>query len=141
MWHSHSLSPRRGERAGVRGSDRARELRRNQTDAEAQLWRHIRDRRLVGFKFRRQCPVGCYIVDFLCIEHRLVVEVDGGQHGERRAYDEQRSAALRSLGFRVLRYWNDDVLLRTDAVLQDLVTVLTAPHPSPLPARGEREQT
>ncbi len=123
----------------MRGSDRARELRQRQTDAEAQLWWYLRDRRLGGFKFRRQYPFGRYIVDFVCIDRRLVVEIDGGQHATQLKYDQQRTAELESLGLSLFRYWNDDVLVRTEAVLHDILVRLTAPHPNPLPASGERE--
>jgi len=122
----------------VRGTARARELRRSQTDAEAKLWFHLRDRRLGGFKFRRQVPLGSFIVDFLCNDVRLVVEVDGGQHVDRANYDAQRTCFLESLGLTIVRYWNDDILLRTDEILADLSMRLVAPHPDPLPAGGER---
>ena len=120
---------------------RARALRRAQTDAEAKLWHHLRAHRLLGHKFRRQVPIGAYIVDFVCPERGLVIELDGGQHVERVPYDDRRTAFLQSVGLRVARYWNDDVLLRTDEVLEDLVGRLNSvvvPLPSPLPA-GERE--
>jgi very-short-patch-repair endonuclease len=123
----------------VRGSDRARELRQRQTDAEARLWWYLRVRRLGGFKFRRQCPCGRYIVDFICVERRVVIEIDGGQHATQRKHDQYRATELESLGLSLFRYWNDDVLVRTEAVLQDILARLSAPHPSPLPARGERE--
>ena len=125
----------------MRGSDRARELRQRQTDAEALPWWYLRDRRLGGFKFRRQFPYGRYIVDFVCIDRRVVVEIDGGQHATQLKYDQQRTAELESLGLSLFRYWNDDVLARTEAVLQDILVRLTAPHPNPLPASGERESS
>jgi len=123
----------------VRGSDRARLLRRENTDAERTLWLHLRGSRLCGYKFRRQCPLGGYIVDFLCVARRLVVEVDGGQHALSE-YDRRRTRDLEEAGMIVLRYWNDDVLVRTDAVLEDILTTLNTPHPNPLPAHGERER-
>ena len=127
----------------MRGTCRARELRKSQTDAEAKLWRHLRDRRLGGFKFRRQYPFGPYIVDFVCLEARLIIEVDGGQHLDKAPYDTARTHDLARFGMAVLRYWNDDVLLHIDAVLAHilagLVTPHRAPHPNPLPASGERE--
>ncbi|MES1945022.1 DNA methyltransferase [Salinisphaera sp. PC39] len=96
----------------------ARRLRREQTDAENRLWCHRRARRLEGYKFRRQHPLGRYIVDFVCLEAELIVELDGGQHAEQtRAYDAARTAALESHGFRVIRFWNDEVLRETEAVL------------------------
>lgn len=97
---------------------RARELRRSATDAEQHLWRHLRKRQIAGHHFRRQHPVAEYFVDFACLEMRLVVELDGGQHLDTRAYDDKRTARLEKLGFRVLRFWNDDVMLRTDCVLE-----------------------
>jgi very-short-patch-repair endonuclease len=99
----------------------ARRLRREQTDAERLLWGHLRDRRLNGFKFRRQVPAAPFIVDFVCIERGLVVELDGSQHGEDRAlaYDARRTAVLNARGMRVLRFWNEDVL-------KDLTGVLNA---------------
>ncbi|MFO1415477.1 MAG: DUF559 domain-containing protein [Burkholderiales bacterium] len=129
-----------GERAGVRGSDRARALRHDRTDAEAKLWLRLRARQLGGYKFRRQHPCGGYIVDFLCVERRLIVEVDGGQHAQQQAYDRRRTDDLEAMGMIVLRYWNDDVLARMEAVLDDIFLALAAPHPDPLPAHGERER-
>ena len=123
----------------MRGSDRSKDLRRHETDAEAKLWHHLRARRLCGCKFRRQYPVGGYIVDFLCVERRVVVEVDGGQHA-LSSYDQMRTRDLEAMGMIVLRYWNDDVLVRTERVLADLFVTLAAPHPDPLPAHGERER-
>ena len=123
----------------MRGTHRARKLRKTQTDAEAKLWFRLRNRRLAGFKFRRQYPVGRYIVDFVCLEAQVVVELDGGQHVDATAYDRRRTAFLESLGLQVLRYWDDDVLLRVDRVLESLLSRLPTPHPNPLPASGERE--
>ncbi len=128
----------------MRGTDKARELRRGQTDAEARLWWHLRDRRLGGYKFRRQCPFGRFVVDFVCIDRKLIVELDGGQHADRANYDGQRTALLNRYGYTVVRYWDDDALLRTDRVLEDILMHLAlagpaAPHPNPLPAGGERE--
>ena len=96
---------------------RARELRNNTTDAERVLWRALRGRQLDGFRFRRQVPIGSYIADFVCPQAKLVVELDGGQHAEQTQYDAMRTAALQSLGYRVLRYWNDDALLRSSDVV------------------------
>ena len=123
----------------------ARKLRRNQTDAERTLWFRVRDRRLMGFKFRRQVPVDRYIVDFCCEESRLVIECDGGQHVERSKEDAERTSALEAMGYLVLRFWNNDVLLNTEGVLESIVATLNSqtpvpPHPNPLP-EGEREQT
>ncbi len=82
--------------------DRARRLRREDTDAEARLWSSLRDRRLGGWKWRRQVPLGPYIVDFLCVEAGLVVELDGGQHADQMAYDARRTRYLEGLGLRVM---------------------------------------
>ena len=103
-----------------RSTPRARQLRRDQTDAERAIWRRLRGRQLGGAKFRRQHPVGPYIVDFFCEEHRLVVEIDGGQHGPET--DRQRTAYLETQGLTVLRFWNDDVLRSPDGVVQTLLT-------------------
>ena len=105
---------------------KARVLRNEATDAEQRLWRHLRGRRLQGLKFRRQYPIAGYIADFACVEARLVIEVDGGQHGDRAEADSERTRKLQSNGYRVLRFWNDDVLLRTDAVLDDILRQLVA---------------
>ncbi len=100
---------------------RARKLRNSATDAERRLWQHLRLKQLGAFKFRRQVPVAGYIADFVCCEVKLIVELDGGQHGERKDYDQWRTVALQAVGYRVLRYWNDDVLLRTSLVLEDIL--------------------
>ena len=102
----------------------AREMRHEATDAEHWLWQQLRDRRLLGVKFRRQVPIGHYIVDFVCKERRLVVEIDGSQHHEEQGYDEHRTAFLEQQGYRVVRYWNNEVLAQGEAVLEDLIRVL-----------------
>ncbi|HEY5971146.1 MAG TPA: endonuclease domain-containing protein [Pseudoxanthomonas sp.] len=103
---------------------KARELRNAATDAERRLWQHLRLKQLGGYKFRRQVPVAGYIADFLCPEMKLIVELDGGQHVEQSAYDAQRTRALEVEGYRVVRYWNDDALLRTFDVLEDILRAL-----------------
>lgn len=105
---------------------RARILRNSATDAERRLWQHLRLKQLGGFKFRRQAPLRGYIVDFLCVELKLVVELDGGQHVEQTVYDERRTGVLQSSGYCVRRYWNDDALLRTTEVLEDILRELEA---------------
>ena len=95
---------------------RARELRKNLTDAEQALWQIVRGRQVSGCRFRRQAPIGPYIVDFVCLEKRLVIEVDGGQHIERAHYDDVRTAWLEHAGFRVIRFWNNQVLEEVEAV-------------------------
>ncbi len=96
----------------------ARAMRREQTPAEARLWSRLRNGNLMGIKFRRQVPVGPYIADFLSRQARLVVEADGGQHGEQEAYDAQRTRFLEFRGYQVLRFWNHDILTDIDAVMQ-----------------------
>jgi very-short-patch-repair endonuclease len=96
----------------------ARDLRRRQTEAERRLWARLRGRKLGGFKFRRQRPVGPFVADFVCHEAALVVELDGGQHAERAADDEARSRYLAQRGYRVLRFWNHEALADTEAVLR-----------------------
>jgi very-short-patch-repair endonuclease len=99
---------------------RARKFRRVATDAERHLWRYLCRENLAGLKFRRQHPIDRYIVDFVCIPAALVVELDGGQHMAARTYDMKRTHAIETFGYRVLRFWNDDVLLRTEAVLEEI---------------------
>ncbi len=94
-----------------------RQLRQNMTLAEQSLWRHLRGKRLAGYKFRRQQPLGTYILDFVCLEAKLVIEIDGGQHTEQTAYDAQRTRHLQQHGLTVLRFWNNEVLQQTEAVL------------------------
>jgi very-short-patch-repair endonuclease len=120
----------------------ARKLRRSSTDAEHRLWQSLRARQLDGWKFRRQVPMGGYIVDFACLEARLIIEADGGQHAERAGQDAIRTRWLESHGYRVLRFWNDDVLLNTQSVLEQVLAALLAghPHPRPLPPAGEGAQ-
>jgi very-short-patch-repair endonuclease len=121
----------------TRLTEHARRLRSNSTDAERLLWTRRRAARLNGHKFKRQQPVGAYIVDFVCFEAKVVLELDGGQHAEAAAEDRARDAWLRAQGFTVLRFWNNDVLQNLDGVLERIVENLP-PLPGPLP-RGERE--
>jgi very-short-patch-repair endonuclease len=110
----------------------ARTLRRNSTDVERLMWRLLRDRRFAGVKFRRQVPIGPYVADFASIEQRVAVEVDGGQHGG--ASDQRRDAFLATRGWRVLRFWNNDVLQNRNGVLEHLLHVTQEPSPQPSPA-------
>ena len=96
--------------------DRARRMRREDTDAEARLWNALRDRRLGGWRWKRQVPRGHYIVDFYCFDAGLVVEVDGGQHADQIAYDARRTTWLVTQGYRVIRFWNSEVLSNSDGV-------------------------
>ena len=95
---------------------RARQLRSHPTEVETKLWRHLRLRQIGGYKFRRQQPLGSYIVDFICLEKKLVVELDGGQHAARISEDAQRTTWLESQGFHVLRFWNHQVLGEMETV-------------------------
>jgi very-short-patch-repair endonuclease len=115
----------------------ARAMRATPTDAERKLWWHLRHRiPIPGSHFRRQVRIDRYIVDFACHATRLVIEVDGSQH-DRSANDEKRTKVLEATGYRVLRYWNNDVLSNIDSVLEDILrAITTTPHPQPLPTRG-----
>ena len=117
---------REGEGAGgahamllVMAQRKARELRVTMTDAERRLWSALRGRRLQGYKFRRQHPIGPYIADFVCVEHRLVIEADGGQHADN-ADDQRRTVWLQRRGWRVVRFWNNDILANPEGV-QDVI--------------------
>jgi very-short-patch-repair endonuclease len=109
---------------GGMNKDRARELRKNLTEAEHMLWRHLRLRQLGGCKFRRQQPIGKYIVDFVCFEKRLIVEVDGGQHSGNINYDSERDAWLEKQEFSVLRFWDNQVLKEMEAVEEVIMGTL-----------------
>jgi very-short-patch-repair endonuclease len=106
----------------------ARKLRAEATDAERRLWYHLRNRQFAGCKFRRQFAIGNYVVDFACLERNLIIELDGGQHADRVSEDERRTRFLEGNGFAVLRFWNDEVLKETDAVLSAISSAL---GPSP----------
>ena len=110
------------------------------TDAEKALWKVLRSRQVSGLKFRRQHPFGDFILDFVCLENKLVIEVDGGQHGEQVKYDDIRSKNLTKAGFRVLRFWNTEVLQEIEAVKERIWRAVEEqqahPHPDP-PLEGE----
>lgn len=116
----------------------ARTLRQNMTDAEQRLWYALRGKQMNGIKFRRQHVIGKYIVDFVSISHKLVVELDGGQHAAaQQDYDARRSAYLHSQGYRVLRFWNHDVLQHTAEVVENIMMhCQITPPPQPSPAAG-----
>src|SRR5690348_6938398 len=118
-----------------------RRLRRDMTHAERVLWRLLRDRRLSGIKFRRQQPIDSYVVDFVCFSHRLVIEVDGGQHAAVDTYELRRTAHLERGGFRILRFWNNEVLENPEGVWEAIRQALSelTPSPRPSPATGEGE--
>src|SRR3974390_1438677 len=102
----------------------------------------LRNRELLGWKFRRRHPIGYYIVDFVCIQRKLIIELDGSQHGQNQISDNVRSEYLRQKEFRVLRFWNNDVLVRGEAVLNAILSCLNnenAPAPQPSPSRRARE--
>lgn len=108
----------------------ARQMRHEPTDAEHKLWSAVRGRAFGGYKFKRQYPIGPYIADFVCIACKVIIELDGSQHAQRSDYDAERTAYLRSRGFRVLRYWNDEFLRTPDVVLEDIWRALDASTPS-----------
>ena len=120
----------------------ARALRAKSTDAERRLWYYLRDRRLSGYRFRRQVPIGRFVVDFVCMRARLIVELDSGQHADSALDDLERTRCLARAGYHVIRFWNDEALQRTEAVLESILEALiqACPHPSPLPQAGEGEQ-
>ena len=112
----------------------ARKLRKDQTDAERQLWKHLRNRQINNFKFRRQEPIEKYIVDFVSVEAKVIVEVDGGQHAEQIQHDKERTNYLEQLGYRVLRFWNNEVTGNLQGVLEKIQEeLIRSPHPNPLP--------
>jgi very-short-patch-repair endonuclease len=118
-----------------RKTEMAKRLWSEATDAERLLWRHLRNRNLAGAKLRRQQPIGGYVADFFCPKHRLIVELDGSQHAQNPR-DRIRDAELTEIGYRVIRFWNNDVLQRTAGVLARLLELLDTPHPTS-PSRGE----
>jgi very-short-patch-repair endonuclease len=122
----------------------ARKLRRNQTDAARLLWSRLRNRQIANLKFKRQVAIDRYVVDFCCSDARLIVELDGGQHAIRLAEDANRTKALETMGYLVLRFWNNDVTQNLEGVLEEILNTVKQhlpepPHPDPLPS-GERGQ-
>ena len=104
---------------------KARVLRNKQTDVEGVIWGIVRNRQLLGLKFRRQVPIENYIVDFVCFERKLIIELDGGQHIDASEYDAQRTFELEKRGFKVIRYWNHEVLENLDEVIDSLTLALS----------------
>lgn len=115
---------------------RSRELRQNSTDVERIVWRELRSRRFEGYKFRRQFPIDPCIVDFCCLRRRLIIELDGGQHAEHEKQDRARTEFLEKQGYRVLRFWNTDVLTKKEAIM-DIILNALVPSPQPSPKKGE----
>lgn len=123
----------RGKKDTLMAKELARQLRKNMTDAERCLWQHIRNRQLLGYKFRRQHELGTYIVDFVCLERKIILEVDGGQHIDRVVYDQKRTDWLTNQGFWVFRFWNNEVLEDTKLVLEMICKYIDAPSSQPSP--------
>ncbi len=140
-----SPSPSGGRGVGERARKEqllkyAKDLRSNQTEAEQRLWYHLRAKRFMGLKFKRQKPIGPFIADFVCLERKLVIEADGGQHGSEDDY--KRDEWFAAQGFTVLRFWNHEILGETEAVLERIREVVVQPSlPAPLPSKGEGSQT
>ena len=120
---------------------RPQTLRKQMTDVERLLWSHLKNRQITGCKFRRQHPIGPFIVDFICLEKGLVIELDGGQHAFSISGDKRRTEYLNGEGYRVLRFWNNEVLQETNVVLMVIREELMAPSPRPSPPekKGARE--
>ncbi|MEA3051945.1 MAG: hypothetical protein QOG72_848 [Sphingomonadales bacterium] len=129
--------------------ERARRLRREMTPQERLLWGHLRDRRLAGAKFRKQMWLNGYIADFACPSARLIVEADGSQHADNTDYDTERERAFARLGWRTLRFWNNEITENLDGVLTVIASALPSPSrpaspsafPSPLQGEGESPRT
>lgn len=109
-----------GEGRLTMGVELAKELRQNTTLPEVLLWQQLRNRRFMGLKFRRQYPIGPYVVDFICLAEKLVIELDGRQHMEQGLYDKKRTDYLEHFSFKVLRFWNHDVLSQLEVVLEQV---------------------
>ncbi|MSQ23573.1 MAG: endonuclease domain-containing protein [Chloroflexi bacterium] len=116
---------------------RARRLRRNPTDAEVRLWQALRHRRFSGHKFRRQQPLGGFIVDFVSVDRRLIIEVDGAQYADQAKYDAVRDAWLTAQGFRVMRFSDFEVMTELESVEEAIWEAIERPPPNP-PPRGGR---
>jgi very-short-patch-repair endonuclease len=143
--HKTTTAPDPRTREAETPVERARILRADATDAERILWASLRTLKERGFHFRRQAPIGPYIADFACKKARLVIELDGGQHSQAaaQAYDETRTRFMSGRGYRVVRFWNDDVFRNRDGVVDAILRALSAAPPDPrsaridLPASGE----
>ena len=131
------LPPKGGRGVGERGRkqilrNRAKSMRSRPTPAEHRLWQIIRAKRLAGYKFKRQLAIDHYIADFVCLQRRVIIEADGGQHAGS-ATDSARDAYLKARGFRVLRFWNSDIFENENGVLTSILNALDAPLPNPSP--------
>lgn len=127
-------------RIGAEATQHSRQLRRGMSEAERRLWQHLRRRQMGGYKFRHQHPYGHHVLDFVCLEAKLVIEVDGGQHAEQMDYDQRRTLWLEQRGFRVLRFWNHEVLTEIEAVKAIIWQALhlgAQPPSPPSPCQGE----
>jgi len=117
---------------------RARALRQDMTEPEKRVWRILRSGQIKGHKFRRQVPIGRYIADFVCHKARLIVEIDGGQHDRSSCHEVERTEFLQNEGYRVLRFWNNEILENLDGVHRTIADALaTSPPPKPSPIKGE----
>ncbi|WP_394692668.1 endonuclease domain-containing protein [Hyphobacterium sp.] len=117
--------------------DRARKLRREQTDAESKLWYLLRARRLAGYKFKRQFPIGPFIADFACLELKLIIEADGGQHADQITYDEKRTEWLEANDWRVVRFWNHDILTNIEGVSETILAAVRYLEKNPSPSKPD----
>jgi very-short-patch-repair endonuclease len=115
--------------------DTARKLRVDQTEAEQKLWSRLRHHQMKGFQFRRQHPIGPFFADFVCIERKLIIEVDGSQHADQTVRDDDRSEFLRDAGYTVMRFWNYEVIGEIDEVVQRIANALEA-----APRRSKRKR-
>ena len=124
----------------ITGMKLQRKLRNSATDAERHLWQYLRGRQMEGCKFRRQHPFGDYVLDFVCLERKLVIELDGGQHADNVQYDQSRTQRLEQSGFRVTRFWNNEVFDNIEGVvevIQNMLSLKAPPSPPNPPLEGE----
>jgi len=141
-WSKHNNNNNNNNRITktVHSTNYARQLRKKSTNAERLMWSHLRNRNLEGIKFRRQQPFGPYIVDFISVEKKLVIELDGGQHAMNKELDRNRDKFIESEGYRTLRFWNNEVFQNTEGVLerirQEILEDAPSPRPSPPKGRG-----
>lgn len=125
------------------GTETARKLRKNPTEAERVLWQHLRQKSIEGHRFRRQHPMGPYVLDFVCLEEKMVIEVDGGQHAADVVSDANRTFWLKKNGFKVIRFWNHEVLKNLEAVIRVIRLSLSGSNDTPLlspPPQGGRTE-